>query len=251
VLAAVVGLVMLGVIQGQCVKPDVTIGDIVCATDTPTPKPDIEPKPTPTNTPLPTDTPEPIETPTPTPTLEPTDTPTAVPSETPTPEATRVPIEVPNPLPPVVVITETPTPRPDRTPLPTPQLPAGQTAVARSKPQLPPGPERARSIECLSAPPAVPDLPGVRDASWTNEQRCGGTPEALATQYVAARPAPLLAPTPDQDVARVVVVVIVSAPTPEPTETPAPERMQISPPASTDEVPPERPEVPVQLPDSE
>jgi hypothetical protein len=95
----------------------------------------------------------------------------------------------------------------------------------------------------------VPDLPGVRDVDWTNEQRCGGTPEALATQYVVDRSAS----TPDRAAALVVVVILPAdnPPAREATETPAPERMQISPPASTDEVPPERPEVPVQVPDSE
>jgi hypothetical protein len=143
----------------------------------------------------------------------------------------------------VIVATETPTPREQRTPRPTPEVPAVQT---RTRPTLPPGPERARSPACLSAPPPVPDLPGVRDVSWTNEQRCGGTPEALATQHeLPALRTP--APAPDRAAPLVVVVIL---PAREPTETPAPERVlpMISP---TDEVPAEWPEVPVQLPDSE
>jgi hypothetical protein len=93
----------------------------------------------------------------------------------------------------------------------------------------------------------VPDLPGVRDVDWTNEQRCGGTPEALATQHeLPALRTP--APAPDRGGNGALVVVVI-LPAREPTETPAPERvLPISPP---DEMPPERPEVPVQVPDAE
>jgi hypothetical protein len=218
-LALVMGLVML--LHAQCVNPLGTIE--ACPTPTPTE----------------TATPEPTETPTlePTPTPEPTETPMVVPT------ATLEPTQTPIPRPPVVVVvTETPTPRETRTPIPTPELPTLQT---RTRPTLPPGPERARSPACLAAPPPVPDLPGVRDVPWTTEQRCGGTPEALAstTQPVVDRPA---ASTPDRPAPLVVVVIL---PAREPTETPAPERVLINP--STDEEPPERPEVPVQVPDSE
>jgi hypothetical protein len=159
----------------------------------------------------------------------PRDTPTREPTQTPRPPA-------------VIVVTETPTPREQRTPRPTPQLPTLQT---RARPTLPPGPERARSPACLSAPPPVPDLPGIRDVDWTSEQRCGGTPEALATQHeLPALRTP--APTPDRGAPLVVVVIL---PAREPTETPTPERMLLSPPAPTDEGPPEWPDVPVQLPD--
>jgi hypothetical protein len=217
-LALMMGLALL--LHAQCVNPLGTIE--VCPSPTPTEITEPEPTETPTLEPTPTDT------------LEPTDTPTAVPRDTPTPEPTQTP------RPPVViVVTETPTPREQRTPRPTPQLPSVQT---RTRPTLPPGPDRARSPACLSAPPPVPDLAGVRDVSWTNEQRCGGTPEALATQHeLAALRTP--APAPDRPGPLVVVVIL---PAREPTETPTPERMLISP---SEEMPPERPEVPVQVPD--
>jgi type VI secretion system secreted protein VgrG len=215
------GLAML--LHAQCVNPLGTIE--VCSTPTETPMPE----------------------PTETPTLEPTPTPEATATPTLEPTATLEPTQTPVPRPPVVVVvTETPTPRERRTPIPTPDVPTPQP---RLRPTLPPGPERARSPACLAAPPPVPDLPGVRDVSWTNEQRCGGTPEALATQ----RELPALrtpAPAPDRGGnGAVVVVVIVQAR--EPTETPTPERVLINPPASTDEATPEWPEVPVQLPDAE
>jgi hypothetical protein len=217
-LVLAVGLAML--LHAQCVNPLGTIE--VCPTPTPTET--LSPEPTETPTLEPTPTPEPTETSTP----EPTETPTLEPTQTPIP---RPPV--------VVVVTETPTPRETRTPIPTPEVPTPQT---RFRPTLPPGPERARSPACLAAPPPVPDLPGVRDVPWTNEQRCGGTPEALAsvTLPVVDRPA---AATPDRPAPLVVVVIL---PAREPTETPTPERMLISPP---DEMPPERPEVPVQVPD--
>jgi hypothetical protein len=217
-LALVMGLALL--LHAQCVNPLGTI--------------EVCPSPTPTEI----TEPEPTETPMPTP--EPFDTPTAVASDTPTPEPTQTPV----PRPPVVIVaSETPTPREQRTPRPTPQLPTLQT---RTRPTLPPGPERARSPACLSAPPPVPDVPGVRDVDWTNEQRCGGTPEALATQHEL--PA-LRTPAPEPDRAAPLVVVVI-LPAREPTEMPAPERVlpMISP---TDEVPSEWPEVPVQLPDAE
>jgi type VI secretion system secreted protein VgrG len=224
-LALVMGLVML--LHAQCVNPLGTIE--TCST------------PTPTETPVPIQ-PEPTETPTLEPTPEATETPTVAPT------ATLEPTQTPIPRPPVVVVvTETPTPRETRTPIPTPEVPTPQT---RFRPTLPPGPERARSPTCLAAPPPVPDLPGVRDVSWTNEQRCGGTPEALAsttqTQPVVDRPS---APTPDRPAPLVVVVILPARE--QPTETPTPERMLISPPAESDEELPERREVPVQLPDDQ
>jgi hypothetical protein len=223
-LVFAVGLAML--LHAQCVNPLGTIE--VC--------------PTPTEMPVPTETPEPTETPTveptPTETTEPTDTPTAVPRDTPTPEPTQTPVSRPT----VIVVTETPTPREQRTPRPTPEVPSVQT---RTRPTLPPGPERARSPACLSAPPPVPDLAGVRDVSWTNEQRCGGTPEALATQHEL----PLRTPAPEPDRAAPLVVVVI-LPAREPTETPAPERV-LPMGSPTDEVLPDWPEVPVQLPDPE
>jgi hypothetical protein len=83
--------------------------------------------------------------------------------------------------------------------------------------------------------------------SWTNEQRCGGTPEALATQHeLPALRTPASAPDRGGNGALVVVVIL---PAREPTETATPERVLINPPASTDEAPPEWPEVPVQLPE--
>jgi hypothetical protein len=221
-LVFAVGLAML--LHAQCVNPLGTI--------------EVCPSPTPTEV----TEPEATETPTlePTPTSEPTETPTLVPRDTPTSAPTQTPV-LRSPV--VVVATETPTPREQRTPRPTPEVPSVQT---RPRPTLPPGPDRARSPACLSAPPPVPDLPGIRDVDWTNEQRCGGTPEALAStsQPVVDRPA---ASTPDRPAPLVVVVIL---PPREPTETPAPERVlpMISP---TDEVPSGWPEVPVQLPDSE
>jgi hypothetical protein len=217
-LALVMGLAML--LHAQCVNP--LDGAETCPSPTPTEITEPEPTEAPTL--------EPTETP------APTDTPTLVPSDTPTPEPTQTPV----PRPPLVVVTETPTPREQRTPRPTPELPTLQT---RSRPTLPPGPERARSPACLSAPPPVPDLPGVGDVGWTNEQRCGGTPEALATQHeLPALRTPVPASTPERGGALVVVVIL---PVREPTETPAPERV-----LPTDEVPAEWPELPVQVPSS-
>jgi hypothetical protein len=93
----------------------------------------------------------------------------------------------------------------------------------------------------------VPDVPGIRDQVWTPAERCGGTPEVLATQYVAVeRPLPPDPVPPATDPPQPVVVVIVivqpaepATPTPmlEPEREPFLERSSV-----------EEPHVPVQLP---
>lgn len=183
-------------------------------------------------------------TPTEMPTLAPTETPEVVPTETPTPAPTDTPQPTETPTPrPTLAPTETPEPRATPTLRPTPELP-GRTR----RPTLEPGPERAKLPECLAAPPAVPDVPGIRDASWTNAQRCGGTPEALATRAVVDRPE-RPAQTPEPDSPRLVLVVpVVILPPIVVTETPTSELMI----RRSDEMPAddnEAPRVPVQLPE--
>lgn len=214
-------LVFLMVLHAQCINPNAQID--VCGTPvptetpmleaTPTMEPTLEATPVPTETPTlaPTDTPEPADTPTPRPTLEPTSTP--LPRDTPTPR-------------PSVVLPDRPT-----------------------RPTLRPGPERARSRDCLAAPPPVPDLPGIRDQPWTAEDRCGGTPEALATRYVVDVPAPV--PTPVRIVVVVPVVVVTVVVTATETDTPSrPDREPLLTSSSADR-PTEQPEVPVQIPGGE
>lgn len=172
------------------------------------------------------------ECPTPTPTEivtpEPTDTPTPTPEPTATPRPTSEP-------------TETPTPRDTPTPRPEPELPALPTLPER--PTRLPGPERARSPECLAAPPAVPDVPGVRERIWTPAERCGGTPEAQATQVVLERtPRPELPQAQPELPSVIVVVVRLVLPEFMPTPTPAPRPERTLPPDD------DEPQVPVQIP---
>jgi type VI secretion system secreted protein VgrG len=180
----VLGLIAGGLLllHAQCINPTQQLE--LCETPTLT----ATPTDTPTPTLEPTATPEPDATETPTPT--PTDTPTAEPTETPTPRPTPQP-------------TGTPVPRDTPTPRPTPLI------ERRVPPTLRPGPERAKSAECLAAPPAVPDVPGVRERDWTSQERCGGTPEAQATRYALDRPTLVPVQPPEEVTAREVVVVPV------------------------------------------
>jgi hypothetical protein len=212
VLGAALGMLML--LHAQCINPNQTDG--VC--ETPTLTATLTETPAPTPTLEPTATPEPDATDTPAPTPIPTDTPTAEPTDTLTPRPTPQPTGTPVPR-------DTPTPRP---------------TLLLERPVLPtlrPGPERARSLECLAAPPPVPDVPGVRERDWTPQERCGGTPEAQATRYALERPtsappSPPLPRSPDRDVIivpviilPVLVVVVTETPTPEATPVTLVERV--------------------------
>jgi hypothetical protein len=196
VLGAALGMLML--LHAQCINPTQQIELCETPTLTATPTPTLEP----------TSTPEPDATETPVPTPMPTETPTLEPTETATPRPTPQP-------------TGTPVPRDTATPRPTPLL---ERPVP---PTLRPGPERARSAECLAAPPPVPDVPGVRERDWTPQERCGGTPEAQATRYVMDRPTLVPVQPPDEVTARGVVVVpviilpvLIVVATETPTQTP-------------------------------
>jgi len=176
----------------------------------------------------------------PTPTLEVTETPVPepTPTETPTPEPTETPT-----LRPTLAPTDTPAPRATATPRPSPEIPALPTPPAR--PTLRPGPERARSPICLAAPPPVPDVPGVIERDWTPAERCGGTPEAQATQAELERPVRATSTTgredrEPRDVLLVPVLILLQVV----TATPTPEPRDI--------VPDELPSLPpVQLPDAD
>ena len=193
---------MLMLLHAQCINPTQQIELCEPPTLTATPTPTLEP----------TSTPEPDATETPAPTPMPTDTPTSEPTETSTPRPTPQP-------------TGTPVPRDTATPRPT---------LLLDRPVLPtlrPGPERARSAECLAAPPPVPDVPGVRERDWTPQERCGGTPEAQSTRYVMDRPT-LVPPSPlprspDRDVIIVPVLILPVLIVPV-TETPTPETTPVT-----------------------
>jgi len=177
----------------------------------------------------------------PTPPLEVTETPVPepTPTETPPPEPTETPT-----LRPTLAPTDTPAPRATPTPRPTGDVPVLPTLPER--PTLRPGPERARSPICLAAPPPVPDVPGVIERDWTPAERCGGTPEAQATQAVLERPV-RDTPTPAREAARepaeVRYVSVLILPLQVVTATPTPEPRDILP----DELPSLPP---VQLPEA-